>query len=132
MVALILLSLLFGSAKVSKGVPDRFDLAEVNHYLDARGKHAYSQLIFFDYSPEYQRFHVHYWVLISDEKPKPIIDKTKVGYNITFHNRDQKSRMVRVKFFRERVTRFDPERTNKSLFPEQYRTGLKKITSCSE
>ena len=43
------------------------DLIELNHFYDDLGRHAYDQVIFYEWSEEYCRYHVIAWCLVEDD-----------------------------------------------------------------
>lgn len=120
MLAVLLLAIT-GNIK-SHELPTRFDLVEVNHYLSDLNKHQYSQLIFWDWDPQFQRFHAQAWDLI--EKDELVdIKKTPRGYLVSFTTSQHKRATVVAKHMRETATREDPERENQKLFDTKYRYG---------
>jgi len=84
------------------------DLVEINHCHGADGEHQFTQLIAWDYSPEYGRFDAQAWLMVEsfDRLPMSVVVSTRDG---------QRS-CVRCKYFRETWTRHDPERENAKLF----------------
>lgn len=101
-------------------------LIELNHFYDDLGRHAYDQVILYEWSPDYRRYHVIAWSLVEDQLTRfPTYDSHRNVYFVRWYDRDKKVRMaVYSKLYRETWSLTDPERENKALFDERYRTGL--------
>lgn len=104
------------------------DMVELNHYIDGEDKHHYSQLIFWQYSPEYRRFHAHGWVLV-DSDSSLFVDRYSMPGKIvvTWLDRDSKKKRIVSKNFRQTETKYDPERGNHRLFPVEFRVDIFKV-----
>ncbi len=50
-----------------RDVTETVDLIELNHFYDDLGRHAYDQVIFYEWSPDYRRFHVIAWCLVEND-----------------------------------------------------------------
>ena len=110
-------------------VTERVDLIELNHFYDDLGRHAYDQVIFYEWSPDYRRFHVIAWCLVENDPSRmPTRNPQNGEYVVRWLDRDAKVRReVRSKLYRETWTQVDPERVNKKLFDEKYRTSLLRL-----
>ncbi|MEM7557732.1 MAG: hypothetical protein AAF394_01290 [Planctomycetota bacterium] len=99
------------------------DLIELNHYYDDLGRHSYDQVIFYEWSPDYARFHVIAWSLVEkNQTKKPRKDPHRGDYYSRWYDREAKvHRTVRSKVFLETWSKTDPERANKKLLDEKYR-----------
>ncbi|MEM7476917.1 MAG: hypothetical protein AAF483_18180 [Planctomycetota bacterium] len=104
-------------------ISETVDLIELNHYYDDLGRHSYDQVIFYEWSPDYARFHVIAWSLIEkDQAKKPRKDPHRGDYYASWYDREAKvHRIVRSRVFTETWSRVDPERANKKLLEEKYR-----------
>lgn len=91
----------------------RTDLVELNHFVP-QGKHQFSQLIWYEWSPEYRRHHVLYWRLANEPKSRPV--KTRRGLSAWLAGRE-----ILATHYRETTTRTDPERLNQKLFAGEFR-----------
>lgn len=105
------------------------DLIELNHFYDDLGRHAYDQVIFYEWSPDYRRFHVIAWCLVENDLSRlPTRNPHNGEYFVRWHDRDAKVRReVRSKLYRETWSQVDPERINKKLLDEKYRTSLLRL-----
>lgn len=108
---------------------ERVDLIEFNHFYDDLGRHAYDQVIFFEWSDEYLRYDVIAWCLVeNDDGRLPVKTPSGGEYVVRWFDRDAKvQREVRSRLFRETWTQFDPERLNKRLLEEKYRLSLSRV-----
>ena len=110
---------------------DSVDLIELNHFYDDLGRHAYDQVIFYEWSAEYCRYHVITWCLVEDD-PSRLPVQLPGGHEtmVRWYDRDAKRhRDVRSPLFRETWTRTDPERENKKLLEEKDRISLLRAPS---
>ena len=109
----------------------RVDLIELNHFYDDLGRHAYDQVIFYEWSLDYRRYHVIAWSLVEDNLARmPTHDHARDVYVVRWYDRDAKmKRSVWSKLFRETWSQVDPERANKKLMDEKYRVSLLRAPS---
>tara|TARA_R110002049_G_scaffold305056_1_gene501000 strand:- start:45234 stop:45653 length:420 start_codon:yes stop_codon:yes gene_type:complete len=99
------------------------DLIELNHYIDEEGREVFQQLVFYDWSKSYKRFHVRAWRLIKHPSQLPQRRWAPTMYQCTW--RDEGSiRQVQSPSMRETWTQEDPERANRELLPESQRVPL--------
>lgn len=107
-------------------VSQEVDLIELNHFYDDQGKHAYDQVIFYEWSPDYRRYHVVAWCLVENNLARmPTRDHDRDAYVVRWYDRDVRMhRSVWGRLFRETWTQTDPERANKKLMEEKYRVSL--------
>lgn len=89
------------------------DLIEINHLHDESGKHKSTQIILWDWSPDYRRYQVRAWWI-----PERLHDELS-GLTITKRDRTIVGRAVR-----ETWTDYDPEVENRKVFPCHLRRGL--------
>lgn len=110
---------------------DTVDLIELNHFYDSLGRHSYDQVIFYEWSEEYTRYHVIAWCLIEDDPTRlPFRAPVCNDYVVRWYDREAKShREVKSKLYRESWTHSDPERQNRKLLEEKYRLQLTKPPS---
>ncbi|MFK7736348.1 MAG: hypothetical protein AB8B50_09985 [Pirellulaceae bacterium] len=107
-------------------IRETVDLIELNHFYDDLGRHSYDQVIFYEWSHDYARFHVIAWCLVEQDKMRlPRRDPGRGDYFVNWNDRDDKvQRIVRSKHFQETWSQVDPERSNRKLLPEKYRLCL--------
>jgi hypothetical protein len=112
-----------------RDVTEKVDLIELNHFYDDLGRHAYDQVIFYEWSPDYRRFHVIAWCLLENDLARmPTRNPNNGEYVVRWHDRDAKvHREVRSQLYRETWSQVDPERVNKKLLDEKYRTSLLRL-----
>lgn len=97
------------------------DLVEINHCHDPKThKLLYTQLIAWDWFPDYKRYNVQQWILVNDWK--------RVSGGVVA-DAEGKNLIVRLRcdFYRETWTNHDPERSNQKLFDVKYR---RKVFEC--
>lgn len=128
-VLLLALALVTSNSARSRDLTERVDLIELNHFYDELGRNMYDQVIFYEWSPDYRRFHVIAWCLVENDLSRM---PTKVpgsdDYVVRWHDRDAKTRReVRASLYRETWSRVDPERANKKLLDEKLRTSLIRV-----
>ncbi len=113
----------------SAEIKQRVDLIELNHFYDCHGQHQFDQVIFYEWSPDYLRFHVIAWSLVEgDLKRLPQRLPGSGQYHVMWFDRDAKlHREVRAPLYRETWTQSDPERTNKKWIEEKDRLCLAKV-----
>ena len=107
---------------------------KLNHFYDDLGRHAYDQVIFYEWSPDYRRFHVIAWCLVENDTSRiPIREAGSRDYVTRWYDRDSKiQREVRSKLYRETWSQVDPERANKRLIEEKYRVSLLRVSDCQK
>lgn len=126
----LLLPLLIASASNSGNrnghVCERVDMIELNHHYDDLGRHNYDQVIFYEWCPEFKRFHVIAWCLVDDEgKRVPQRSAARREWTVTWHERNMSvQREVKASLFRETWSQIDPERANKRFLEEKHRLSL--------
>ncbi|MCC6509811.1 MAG: hypothetical protein IT423_11930 [Pirellulaceae bacterium] len=130
-VTLLLPLLLCASGGIGgdQAVREAVDLIELNHFYDDLGRHTYDQVIFYEWSVEYSRYHVIAWCLVEDDQSRlPVLLPGGRQVQVRWYDRDVKRyRDVRSPLFRETWTQTDPERENKKLLEEKYRSSLLKV-----
>ncbi|MCR9292890.1 MAG: hypothetical protein NXI32_09235 [bacterium] len=133
MIALLLLLGLGSPIHGAKIVQHRADKLELNHYLTEDGQTSFDQLIFWEWSPEYCRFHVVAWCLV-DNAPERAVRKLPDGrYQCRWWDEDREFwHVVTSKLYRETWTTVDPERANKILFEEKHRRRLWPVSDEDE
>ena len=127
--AILLIVVLFGSgsrAKIDARVYECADLVEVNHFHDKEtGKFAYTQVIYYEWSYDWNRYHVIAWYIPSALQEYPTVTSGGSYLSIRKHN-DQEfwvwSQNMKVTW-----TTVDPERENKKLFDEKFRRRFGKF-----
>lgn len=97
------------------------DMIELNHYQSADGCQIFDQLIFWDWSPDYRRYHAMGWVIISETSQLPT--RNAQGYAVRVE-RSGRDYIVRSAMYRETATQNDPERINLKLLPQELRRGM--------
>jgi hypothetical protein len=105
------------------------DMIELNHFHDVLGRHVYDQVIFYDWSPERQEFHVRAWMLVDDREQsrRPGKNYSSGRYVVRWFDHEQKfNRCITASAYRESWTQIDPERANKKLLDERQRVLLIK------
>lgn len=120
-ILILILCLSIENSKTTKTT--NVDLIELNHFYNDDG-HAYDQIIFYERSPDYRRYHVIAWKLIEDDTLLLPIKQNNI-YTVTwFDTEHHVLRRVSSKVFNETWTKVDPERINKKLLEEKDRTPL--------
>ncbi len=112
-----------------RDVTETVDLIELNHFYDDLGRHAYDQVIFYEWSPDYRRFHVIAWCLVENDLSRmPTRNACNGEHVVRWYDRDAKVRReVHSPLYRETWSQVDPERVNKKLLDEKYRTSLIRV-----
>ena len=127
--ATLLLPLLLMAAGAGGGTTvlrESVDLIELNHFYDDLGRHAYDQVIFYEWSSEHCRYHVIAWCLVEDDTARlPVQLPGGRDTLVRWYDRDVKRfREVRSELYRETWTQTDPERENKKVLDEKDRISL--------
>lgn len=122
----LVLAIASGGSGPTDKVVQKVDLIELNHCYDDLGRHCYDQVVFYEWSPDYRRYHVVAWCLIENGSSRtPILDRAKKQYVVRWHDRDSgRSREIWSSLYRETWSNSDPERANKKLMDEKYRVAL--------
>lgn len=123
------LFLLLAVAPVSRSeVREHVDLVELNEFHDVAGRHVYDQVIFYEWSPNLNRYHVRAWCLVDDRdliSRRPQRDYRTGLYVVHWQDRDQNIlRTITATHYRHSFSQVDPERENKKLLPEAERQAL--------
>lgn len=123
----LILLLLLSIVPASLGeVRDHVDLVEHNSFYDANARHVYDQVIFYEWSPSLDRYHVRSWVLSEGDKD-PQRDYRNGLWVTEYKDRDWRlDRTITATHYRRSHSQLDPERANKRLLPEDERHGLVK------
>lgn len=110
------------------------DMIEYNHFHDDLDRHAYDQVILWEWDPQYRRYNVMEWRLVADniESKKSNAIPTVVGgiCRVRWYDTDRKRYIeVKSKIYRETWTfpsrgDMDPERANKKVYDEKFRRTL--------
>lgn len=122
----VLLACGSGDAKDLNSVVQRVDLIELNHRYDDQGRHCFDQVIFYEWSPDYRRYHVVAWCLVDQGLTRrPALDHNKHRYVVRWEDRDTgQHRVIWAPIYRETWSDWDPEKANKELMDEKYRVSL--------
>jgi hypothetical protein len=122
----LLFALGSGDAKEKSALTQKVDLIELNHRYDDQGRHCYDQVIFYEWSPDYRRYHVVAWCLVENGSSRmPAFDHNKNRYTVKWFDRDSgQQRIIWSPIYRETWSDWDPERANKELMDEKYRVSL--------
>lgn len=117
-----------GNTSQQSRIVQKVDLVELNHRYDDQGRHCYDQVIFYEWSPDYRRYHVVAWCLVDNGLSRlPTLDHSKNRYVVKWYDRDSgKQREIWAPVYRETWSDWDPERANKELMDEKYRVSLLK------
>lgn len=98
----------------SPSVDGTCDLIEVNHYRPESGN-GFDQLIVWDWSPEYYRWHAQQWLIVKNwDRIGGVVSGDGDGVKVRLSSR----------LFRETWTIHDPERENQKLFPINERRAV--------
>ena len=111
------------ASEPSSGTVRQVDLIELNHYIDEEGREVFRQLIFYDWSKSYKRFHVRAWRLVKHPSQLPKRHWSPTMYRCTWRD-EHRIRHVQSPQMRETWTQQDPERVNRALLPESQRIPL--------
>ncbi len=118
------------NAGAGRGISEPVDLIELNHFFDDLGRHAYDQVIFYEWSPDYCRFHVIAWCLVENNMHRmpTRVPGDSGQWAVRWYDRDSRMhREVRSRLFRETWSQVDPERDNKKVLDEKYRVSLLRL-----
>lgn len=125
----LLMSIPGAGSAATREMVQSVDLIELNHFYDDLGRHAYDQVIFYEWSPDYRRYHVVAWCLVEDNLSRmPTLDHNRQEYSVSWYDKDSRvQRIVWSPMFRETWSSTDPERANKKLLDEKYRVSLMRV-----
>ncbi len=114
-----------GGMPNSNRVAQKVDLIELNHCSDDLGRHCYDQIVFYEWSPDYRRYHVVAWCLVDNGLSRvPTLDRDKKRYVVRWYDSETgRNREIWSPLFRETWSNSDPERANKKLMEEKYRVS---------
>ena len=111
-------------------IREQVDMIEVNHFHDDLGRHVYDQVVFYGWSKAAGDYHVRAWCLLDDPSRWPRKNHVSGFYHLNWYDRDQRvHREIVAKHYLETWTQVDPERANKKLLDEKYRTALYRLPS---
>lgn len=124
---MLLILLLLLTIEISpRETRDHCDLIEHNSFHDCLGRHVYDQIIFYEWNPSLDRYHVRAWVL-SDGDKQPQRDYRTGLFVVRYTDWDSRlERVITATHYRRSYTQIDPERANKKLIDESERHGLVK------
>lgn len=114
---------IWGTNPLTPVTIDQVDMIEYNHFFDEQGRHVFDQLIFYDWSPREQRYHVRDWRMIKEPSQFPYRDPRRDLYLVTWQD-GQVLRQVRARIIRESWTQHDPELSERSYLPKEHRREL--------
>lgn len=123
----LMLCLIIGDNRETK---EHVDLIELNHFHDCLGRHVYDQVIFYEWAPDRSLYEVRAWCLVEERELMNRIPTKKYSngtYEVKWQDRDQNLlRSITSDHYRESWTQVDPERANKKILEEIFRTALIK------
>ena len=125
-VAVILVGVAPAATEDTSVTRQRVDLIELNHYIDEDGREVFRQLVFYDWSKSYKRFHVRAWRLVKHPSQLPQRRWNPTVYQCTWRDEDR-IRQVYAPSMKETWTQKDPERVNRELLPESQRVPLWQV-----
>jgi len=113
----------WGTAPQSDLSCEQVDLVELNHFFDDQGRHVFDQMIFYDWSPEQNRYQVRAWRLLKSASQQPRHDWERDLYVATWQDGDL-FRKVLAKAMKETWTQHDPELAEREYLPKEMRREL--------
>ena len=122
---LITILLMLDSGRQPTNISHEYvDLVELNcKYDEETDKLAYTQVLFWEWSPDWQRMHIVAWYITEQDRIYEM--PTKVGKEyLTIRRYEGKEIHVHAKRFKLSHTYNDPERDNKKILDEKYRRGF--------
>lgn len=105
---------------------DEVDLIEVNHFYDEQGRLVFDQVIFYEWSPEQNRYHVRAWRLLKSPAQLPR-KNWKQGDFLAIWQDGDLLRKVRARNIHETWTQYDPELVEREFLPKEKRRELRKL-----
>ncbi len=116
--AWMLLVLVLAGPRVGGEIRIESELMELNHSYTCEGKHRFDQVIMWKWSPDYRRWNVRRWRIISNLSEYP--EKNGSQHFCTVKQGDRNV-VMQSRLYRETWTIGDPERENALLFPVELR-----------
>lgn len=124
--ALLLLVLVGIGSPFSQPVCEFVDLIELNHKYDPKGRHTFSQVIFYERLRQNGHYRVRDWVLVDDRES---LCAVPVNRNSLYHSDFTKEDVyyqIRSPLFRESWTHYDPEIEDGRIYPKHTRRLLRR------
>jgi len=119
MLAMLLLAIAMSGGGGRIAPPQTYDKMELNTTYDECGQEQYTQVIFYDWSPDYRRHDAMGWMLVLSSSQVP----TKVGDRWVCKWTDGQYRYhVISPIFTRTHTLGDPEKDSRRLCPERCRS----------
>lgn len=119
---------LFGDLPLELVLEQQVDLIEINHFYEEDGKHAFDQLIFYEWCPRECRNQVLAWRLVKGQTQIPLRDWDRGDYCCVLCENGV-LRSVRSAALRESWTQYDPEVLERDIFPQEKRRELLRSLS---
>lgn len=124
---MVMLLFLVLTSPIGISPASRVDVIERNHYYDGRGRHLYSQWIFWDRAA-CGSLVVREWKMAPTATDYAVFDHghdAAGNYRVSYWCQDRKQYIdVAGDCYRETHTQVDPERANKEICPEGDRVPL--------
>ena len=92
---------------------------ELNHFYDDCGKHNFTQIIAWEWMPDYRRWYAARWRIVDGERQYPV---SRGG---VWHAEISQGEWISSKLYKETWTTYDPEREDRKLTPEAYRSRIR-------
>lgn len=93
------------------------DQCERNFFYDENGCHVFTQLIFSDWHPHCGEFRIVDWRMVKEQYTHPR------GRIVMMDG--ERLRDIRCRSYVESWTQFDPELTEREVWPKEWRRGLR-------
>lgn len=103
---------------------DHVDLVEVNHHYDEQGRLLFDQVIFYEWSPDQQRYNVRDWRLVKSPSQLPV--RQSDGSFLAVWHDDRILRRVQARTKTESWTQYDPELVERQFLARNKRVNLTK------
>ena len=120
-----ILLLLLGSLHPAYPYAHTVDKMELNHYYDDDGQLVFSQMIYYDWSRQDNRFHVIAWRLCKSREMIPLRIQGTTNYRAIWRDGDI-IRHTHTTLYVETWTQHDPEIKERTVLPKEYRKGFIK------
>lgn len=104
-------------------IRDTVDAIEVNQVIDKEGTASFRQFLFYDWDPIHQRLHVRGWRPQHSSILSVALDTRNQQQVLVFYD-GAILRVVRTNTLQQSNTPFDPERTEKRIWPAADRIDL--------